>query len=78
MRAYVVTVKLARNLNHDPKNKLAAECPAGPYADRPCCTDSTGEHHSFLTVAEHIEQAAERFTDRGYHVTRVETARFVQ
>lgn len=77
MQAYIVTVKLKRNPNHDPKNKLAAECPIAP-ADQACCTDSTGEHHSFLIVATSILVARERFEDRGYHVTRVETAHYVQ
>ena len=44
---WVVTVKLETNPNHDPENKNTGACPVS-YE----CTDSTGQHHSFIVVAK--------------------------
>jgi hypothetical protein len=62
---YIVTVKLDRNLNHDPRNKKTSSCPVSPT-----CTDATGEHHSFLIDAANVEEVRER--SQVYHITRIE------
>lgn len=66
---YLVTVKLPRNPDHDPNNKVTGVCPAfGTY-----CTDVTGAHHTVLVrnigsaVAARIE-----YELMGFHVTRIE------
>ncbi len=67
---FIVTVKFAKNKAHNPQNKKTAECPMGPNT---LCTDSTGEHHSFLTIGTEASEVRDRW-NRLYHVTRVETA----
>jgi hypothetical protein len=62
-RAWIVTVKLPKNPEHDPRTKRTAPC---PFSDE--CTDVTGEHHSFLTGADGIEQLKRD----GVHITRTE------
>lgn len=60
---YLVTIKLPRNPDHDPRNKKTGPCPASTE-----CTDSTGEHHTVLLETDRLELALARFS----HVTRVE------
>lgn len=60
---YIVTVKLPRNPDHNPRDKKTGRCPVSPE-----CTDSTGEHHSHLVETDRLFMALERFS----HVTRVE------
>lgn len=65
---YIVTVRLAKNPAHDPRNKVTATCPMGKKR----CTDQTGEHHSFLVDSlVSLEEVREHF-EATYHVTRVE------
>jgi len=65
---YLVTIKLPRNRDHDPRNKKSGPCPVSGY-----CTDVTGEHHSYLTVAPSEADAREEARARGFsHVTRIE------
>jgi hypothetical protein len=71
MTPYIVTVKLAKNPEHDPSNKKVAECPASHGC---VCTDTTGEHHSFIALGSDVTQVQAVWTASGYHVTRVETA----
>jgi hypothetical protein len=69
--AYIVTVKLPKNKEHDPKNKKTDVCPvSSDYAE---CTDATGEHHSFLAYGNSAEEVRDVFKSY-YHVTRVEMA----
>lgn len=68
MNMYIVTIKLPRNPDHDPKNKITGLC---PFSN--ACSDSTGAHHSFLSSALTEEDARQDADDRGFkHVTRVE------
>lgn len=60
---YLVTIKLPRNPGHDPHNKKTGPCPASTE-----CTDSTGEHHTFLLETDQLSMALARYS----HVTRVE------
>ena len=69
---YIVTVKLAKNPKHDPRNKKTGKCPAGVGT----CTDVAGEHHSFLFGSDDprgIEYVRENWKD--YHITRIEEVR---
>lgn len=68
---FIVTVKLDKNVKHDPKNKQTNICPLDIFS---VCTDFTGEHHSFLFNAPEswgIAQVVEHWETQ-YHVTRVE------
>lgn len=67
MSKYIVTVKLPKNPNYDPRNKVTGFCPASLEAV--FCSDITGEHHSIL-VNSPAELAPIR--ERFVHVTRVE------
>lgn len=65
---YIVTVKLPRNKDHNPKNKMTGRCPVSGNL----CTDVTGEHHTVLISSElSIETVREEWAKK-YHVTRVE------
>ena len=68
--SYIFTVKLARNPQHDPRNKQTGECPVSDY-----CTDVTGEHHSFIVqVADQagLEARIRMLKDQEIHLTRIE------
>jgi hypothetical protein len=67
MRVCIVTVKLPRNPEHDPANKISGSCPVNGQF----CTDITGAHHSFLEVAD-AETARKKWEGK-YHITRIET-----
>ena len=67
MSFFVVTIKLAKTNSHDPRNKVTAGCPTSAQ-----CTDSTGEHHSFVMVANSVVEINEYMKTRQVHVTRIE------
>lgn len=68
---YIVTIRLGKDPVHDPKRKLTGMCRAGDER----CTDSTGEHHSFLVDSEvSLDEVRDTYA-KTYHVTRVETAK---
>lgn len=60
---YIITIKLPKNPEHDPRNKKMSVCEFSPV-----CTDATGEHHSFLGTDETLALLRGRDT----HITRVE------
>jgi hypothetical protein len=64
---YLVTVKLPRNPNHDPRNKKTGPCPVFGGT----CTDVTGEHHTGALVADTLEDA-QKILDGNLHITRIE------
>lgn len=70
---YIVTVRTARNPEHDPQAKKTGRCPFSA-----ACTDVTGEHHSFLAAGQSAREIAERYRRLGHRVTRVEHADPVQ
>lgn len=62
----LVTVKLPKNPEHDPRNKQT-----GPCVVSPTCTDATGEHHTVVArTMDEVEALREKFG----HITRIETA----
>ncbi len=67
---YLVTLKLARNPDHDPQNKVTGRCPANPATE---CSDVTGEHH---TVPVLTDEQLEELQNAGLHITRVEKLPF--
>lgn len=73
MRKFIVTVKLPKDLTHDPRNKVEGVCPV----TRQHCTDTTGQHHSFLTEATDRGEIIEQYSTQGYHITRVEEVEVV-
>lgn len=72
MNNYIVTIKLARRSDHDPKHKKTDRCPFHGSV----CTDSTGEHHSGLVRGRTAEEVRAQFAEN-YHVTRVEGAVYI-
>jgi hypothetical protein len=64
---YLVTVKLKKNPNHDPHNKITGLCPVSGFE----CTDVTGEHHTFASYLGSAEECRV-FWSKEYHVTRIE------
>lgn len=69
MATFVITVKLPKNPEHNPREKQAGPCPLNGLL----CTDVTGEHHTM--VRDHVGLTADQVRDlyQGeYHVTRVE------
>lgn len=74
-RVFTVTVKLPKNPNHDPHNKVTGVCPLSEDFGAADCTDVTGEHHSITLVTSDKWDATkmkEFFVGKGYHVTRIE------
>lgn len=71
MKLYLITVRLPKNPDHDPRNKVVGECPLSSGE----CTDVTGEHHTMLLGSgETASEIHERLTKQ-FHVTRVEEVR---
>lgn len=68
---WIVTIKLPRHPNHDPRNKISGECPVHGAT----CTDLTGQHHSFLIRDTDLWKLD---TIENLHVTRVEGAVMLQ
>lgn len=66
---FLVTVKLARNPEHNPRAKVTTSCPVGLGAP---CTDATGEHHTYLVEATSRDVALAHAQQRYGHVTRIE------
>jgi hypothetical protein len=69
---YLVTVKLPKNPEHDPRNKKQGDCPVnGKF-----CSDITGQHHTVFVPSPDDDLTPEyvtaTFTAKGFHVTRVE------
>ena len=69
MYQYIVTVKLPKNPEHDPRNKKIGFCPVNPAR---MCTDVTGEHHSYVIECATMDEAYKDGIDRFGHVTRIE------
>jgi len=70
----IVTVKLPRNPEHNPREKVVGTCPLS-HPDEPLhCTDVTGEHHSILTTTDGmtVNDVKAEWEEQGFHVTRVE------
>jgi len=65
----LVTVKLKKNPEHDPRNKKTGRCPVTGGI----CTDMTGEHHTYIEVGCDIDHIRRRAKRRFGHVTRIET-----
>lgn len=62
---FLVTVKVPRNPDHDPANKIEGQCPVNPNTR---CSDVTGQHHTVIAgTQERVDAIAACF-----HVTRVE------
>lgn len=73
MALFIVTVKIPKNPEHNPREKKTGPCPVN---GKPC-TDVTGEHHTLLFLSERPETTAEdvrAYYQADYHVTRVECA----
>lgn len=68
-KTYIVTVKKASPMPHNPADKQVGECTASEV-----CTDVTGAHHSFLVGAYSATQAHRIAAQHYSHITRVELA----
>lgn len=73
-KVYLVTVKLPKNPDHDPRNKVTGPCPVTGNL----CTDVTGEHHTFTVQSRGGIDLVTTFARMRYgHVTRVEVDGFI-
>jgi hypothetical protein len=70
MTLWLVTVKLPRNPQHDPLNKVTGECPANQ--GNAVCTDVTGQHHTILAHGDSLNHVKSLPYLKKYHVTRIE------
>lgn len=71
MNLFLVTVKLPKNPNHNPRSKQTGPCPVNGQP----CDDVTGEHHTALfncAVSSWSVQAVRAHWEQRWHVTRVE------
>ncbi len=67
---YLVTVKLPKNPVHNPRRKQFGACPVNGEP----CSDTTGEHHTFLVRSKHGGDHVTKVAAAKYgHVTRVES-----
>ncbi len=71
MAQFLVTVRLAKNPEHNPREKKTGPCPVNGKL----CTDVTGEHHTFLVELDDVDdaEAAREIYAGLYRVTRIET-----
>lgn len=70
IHTYLVTVKLPKNPEHNPRNKITGPCPVNGEP----CSDVTGEHHTILMRSPRdIRAVAEMAAELYGHVTRVES-----
>lgn len=69
MASHLVTVKLPKNPEHNPRDKKIGPCPVNGEP----CTDVTGEHHTFAVDLDgmRVEDVRDIY-QTCYHVTRVE------
>jgi len=67
---YLVTVKIHKNPEHNPRNKRFGPCPVNGEP----CTDTTGEHHTILVrSADGVDLVTKKARQKYGHVTRVES-----
>lgn len=75
----IVTVRLDRNIKHNPHDKKTGRCPLTrvllddkgvPIENN--CTDVTGSHHSYIETGDTIQHIKNRARAQYGHVTRVE------
>lgn len=72
-KSYLVTVKLPKNPEHNPRKKVTGPCPVNGEP----CSDVTGEHHTILVRSYGgVEQVKSLMTEKYKHVTRVEAVPF--
>ena len=64
----IVTIKLKRNINHDPQHKKTGRCPI----QNCICTDITGSHHSYIETGENRDEIIGKARKKWGHVTRIE------
>lgn len=68
----IVTVKLPRL---DPRNKEFGVCPLSKLLKTYiCCSDITGEHHSYIETGTCISDIEKKAKAKFAHVTRIEIA----
>lgn len=78
MRA-IVTVRLPRNSQHDPRNKKTGKCPLfrPPFTSFEMqgtftCTDVSGEHHSYIEHGNDLDDIRKKAEAKFKHITRIE------
>lgn len=72
-KTYLVTVKVPKNPEHNPRQKQFGPCPVNGEP----CSDVTGEHHTILVRSSgDLSRVKRRMTEKYGHVTRVEAVPF--
>lgn len=64
----IITVKLPKNLQHNPHDKQIGNCPLSNKV----CTDVTGEHHSYIESGRSKYEIIIKASKKGKHITRME------
>lgn len=71
-KVWLITVKVPKNPDHNPRDKKTGECPVNGTR----CTDVTGEHHTFaMELPRYVDEAGVHewaISEFGMPVTRVE------
>lgn len=71
----IVTVRLPRNLKHNPFKKEWGACPLSKFLKMYIyCTDVTGEHHSYIETGTCIGDIEKKAKAKFKHITRIEVA----
>ncbi len=70
IHTYLITVKLPKNPEHNPKRKQTGPCPVNGEP----CSDVTGEHHTILIrTGRSLTDVAQWASTKYGHTTRVES-----
>ncbi len=64
----IVTVRIDKREDHDPKNKQRGVCPVQNGA----CTDITGVEHSYLESGDNLNEIETKAAKSFNHITRIE------
>ncbi len=64
----IITIKLKRNPNHNPKDKKKGKCPITNNE----CSDITGEHHSYIETGNSLKEIEIKAKNKYSHITRIE------
>jgi len=71
----IVTVKLPRNLEHDPHRKQFGMCPLSKFLKTFIfCSDINGERHSYIESGTCIGDIEKKAKAKFAHITRIEVA----
>jgi hypothetical protein len=65
----IVTVRLPYDKNRHSGNKRRGECPLNSSVQ---CTDTTGNHHSYIEAGKDLDDIGRKAVEKHGHVNRIE------